>query len=59
MYVRTTPEIKALMKEYKEKFGEEYPIVYVHGAPDRIRTCIETNTPVPLSEYEHLIGMNM
>jgi hypothetical protein len=59
MFSLLTPEIKTLLKEYREKFGEGYPISYVHGAPDRIRVCIETNTPVPRSEYEHLIGMRM
>jgi hypothetical protein len=58
VYVYYTPEIDRLMKEYSEKFGEAYPIDYLPGA-DRIRECIETNTPVPISRYEHMIGWCM
>jgi len=61
VYHRTNPELKALLKEYREKFGDGYPIDYIgaRDAPTRIRTCIDTNMPVPLSEYEDLLGFPM
>jgi hypothetical protein len=59
VYVFVPPEMEIFLEEYRDKFGEDYPIAYIPVTSGRIRECIETNTPVPLSEYEDMIGMSM
>ena len=70
-YSRITPELEKMMTKYRWFFRKshpkecDYPLDYLDNRsnPDyhiqRIKDCIASNTPVPLSEYEHLLGCLM
>jgi hypothetical protein len=59
--IEWTPDLEKAMDEYEEIFGEDFPAEYIGGNTEgrmaRIRECIATDTPVPESEYAHLLGM--
>ncbi|GHV49875.1 hypothetical protein FACS1894216_01050 [Synergistales bacterium] len=61
--IEVTPELKAVMAEYESKFNDDFPAIYIGSSTEeriaRARACIATNTPVPESEYEHLLGCAM
>jgi hypothetical protein len=54
----STPELDGALAEYKKVFRDYYPLSYLHhpGDPEyhiqRIKDCIASGEPIPLSEYE-------
>jgi hypothetical protein len=64
-YYKITPELENMMSKYERIFHEEYPLEYLDSPenPDehirRVEGCIASKTPIPLSEYEHLLGCLM
>jgi hypothetical protein len=60
-----TPELEKMIAKYEKFFGEDYPLDYLDNREDpdhhikRINACIASGKPIPLSEYEHLLGCLM
>ena len=70
---RITPELEKMMIKYKWFFRKshpkhcDYPLDYlvcgslsdVEAHIQRIKDCIASGQPVPLSEYEHRLGCQL
>ncbi|GHV39635.1 hypothetical protein FACS1894187_19820 [Synergistales bacterium] len=61
----STPELDDTIEKYEKHFNEDYPIDYLDNRSDpdyhinRIKDCIASDTPVPLSEYEEFLDCLM